>query len=68
MKILAITGLLLAGLSVSACWDDDQKKKSTEFMSNLTKCDNCDIDKPFLGAKKDDALLLGGKKDDAHGP
>lgn len=54
MKALAIAGLLLAGLSVSACWDDDQKKKSTEFMSNLTKCENdCRISKPFLGAKKD---------------
>jgi hypothetical protein len=53
MKALAITGLLLTGLSVSACWDDDQKK-STEFMSNLTKCENdCRISKPFLGAKKD---------------
>jgi hypothetical protein len=67
MKALVIIGLLLAGLSVSACWDDDQKKKSTEFMSNLTKCNNCDIDKPFLGANKDDTPLLG-KKDNAHGP
>ena len=39
MKALTLIGLLLAGLSVSACWDDDQKKKSTEFMSNLTKCE-----------------------------
>ncbi|UEM07637.1 hypothetical protein JL101_032510 (plasmid) [Skermanella rosea] len=50
MRHLATAALVLAGLTVTACWDDEKEKKSSEFMSNLTKCENCKIDKPFLGS------------------
>lgn len=46
--------LLLVALSLSACWDDSKPKtkSASEFMSNLNKCDNCNIDKPFLGGEE----------------
>ncbi|UEM08185.1 hypothetical protein JL101_036135 (plasmid) [Skermanella rosea] len=52
MKILITASVLLVALS--GCWDAEQKKKSDEFMSNLTKCDNCKITKPFLGGAEDE--------------
>lgn len=45
MKIL--TGLLFL-IALTGCWSDEKASKSTEFMSNLNKCDNCKITKPFL--------------------
>ncbi|QQP93962.1 hypothetical protein IGS68_34860 (plasmid) [Skermanella sp. TT6] len=57
MKTLVIASILLVALS--GCWDAEQKKKSDDFMSNLTKCENdCRITEPFLG---------GGKKGEGDG-
>ena len=54
MKHLTTAALALAGLTVAACWDEEKEKKSSEFMSTLTKCDNCELKKPFLGSSKKD--------------
>lgn len=57
MKALLTAAILL--VSLSGCWDDGKDKPeqtgktSSEFMSNLTKCENdCRITKPFLGGSK----------------
>lgn len=51
MKILSALFLIIA---LTGCWDDAKSKKSSEFMSNLTKCrDDCKITKPFLGGDPD---------------
>lgn len=47
-----LTGLLLL-IALTGCWSDEKSDKSTEFMSNLTKCrDDCKITKPFLAEEE----------------
>ena len=49
----AILNAVILLVALSGCWDEDKAKKSSDFMSTLTKCDNCKLEKPFLGGKKD---------------
>ena len=58
MKALSIIILLVAGASVSGCWDNEKEKRASEFMSTLTRCDDCKLDKPLIGGS--------GKKEDAR--
>jgi hypothetical protein len=55
MKIIAIMALLAAGLSVSGCWEESSQEKRERFARELTKCDNCKIDKPFLSTGEERA-------------
>jgi outer membrane murein-binding lipoprotein Lpp len=55
MKTLSVAILLTAGLLVSGCWDTEKEKRAANFMSTLSKCDDCKLDKPLLGPKKEAA-------------
>lgn len=43
--------LLMACLALSACWSDEKEKKASDFMSGLSRCDDCTMDKPLIGSK-----------------
>lgn len=45
-----IAGVFAFYLHVAA----QQRQEAADFMSTLTKCDNCQLKKPFLGGGKDE--------------
>jgi hypothetical protein len=52
-KVFTMVLLLVAGLSVSACWESEEDKASrraSEFMKDFGKCSDCDLKKPLLGS------------------
>jgi len=53
MKAKMIVIALLVGISVTGCWDNEKERRASEFMSTLTKCDDCKLDKPLIGGKKE---------------
>ena len=55
MKIITMAIILSAGLAVSGCWDNEKERRASQFMSGLTRCDDCAIDKPLIGGKKEEA-------------
>ncbi len=57
MKTLSMMALLTVGILVSGCWDTEKEKRASEFMSGLTRCDDCKMEKPLFG---------GGEKEDAR--
>jgi hypothetical protein len=54
MKVLSMVTILAAGLLISGCWDNEKEKRASDFMSTLSKCDDCKLDKPLLGQRKED--------------
>ena len=52
-KVFTMVLLLVAGLSVSACWESEEDKaraRASEFMKDFGKCGDCDLKKPLLGS------------------
>jgi hypothetical protein len=52
-KAFTMVVLLVAGLSVSACWESEEDKanrRASEFMKDFGKCADCDLKKPLLGS------------------
>jgi hypothetical protein len=45
-----VVGIFALYLHVAA----QQRQEAADFMSTLTKCDNCQLKKPFLGSGKDE--------------
>ena len=53
MKVLSVVTILAAGLLTSGCWENEKEKRAAEFMSTLSKCDDCELSKPLLGQRKE---------------
>lgn len=58
MKITILSACLasvIAGIfGVYVYVTAQQRQEAANFMSTLTKCDNCQLKKPFLGGGKDE--------------
>jgi hypothetical protein len=55
MKTKTMAILLTAGFVVSGCWDNEKERRASQFMGGLTRCDDCKLDKPLIGGKKEEA-------------
>lgn len=54
MKAKTVVILLIAGVVVSGCWDNEKERRASEFMSGLTKCDDCKFQNLMLKKKEED--------------
>lgn len=52
MEKFSAVVLLALSVLVSGCWDNEKEKRAAEFMSTMTKCDNCQMEKPLIGGTK----------------
>lgn len=61
MKILSMVVILAAGLLISGCWDSEKEKSDKAFMSTLSRCDDCKLEKPLLGPHNFNQRKEGGR-------